>query len=506
MAGLTLLLLLCHVTSLVSAVLRPPTNLKLVSENFQHILTWDDPNNDPDIYYQVDYQEDSTQIVRSKSCSNIASRRCDLTKDFTKVVSEYTMIVRSFTEREVSDIAIYNGFNPLSQTSLGPALVNVVPCDHCIEVYIDPPISHLWSEEEQRNVSMVSGDVYPILMYTIHYGHSSEDQHSIDTENNTTFQNLQPNTDYCVSVEVKASLNLVPSIKSALKCVTTGPRKGIRVEVIVPVVFGVVLFCAIFVLLLVLDKAGYICERRSFFPKVLKSLSQTESIYISNHERTSPTCIVPVEIVSQKLEVKDSQETEDLYKDGGYASRKRLLDSDTSGGDTSGGDTIGGDTSGAILSSNSLSVESSGQMTGSSDEERLSTMRPIDVDIISDSAGSLSPIPANTLESPSGLPFSNSGDFNVNLNSICIGNSADTWTGLLHGGSVKEEPKGEPDVNSGQAGLSLNGEMIVCTPNGLVDLDPSKMEYSSDGYEEDLSDNGDHCESGDHAVSGYMRR
>lgn len=190
-----------------------------------------------------------------------------------------------------------------------------------------------------------------------------------------------------------------------------------------------------------------------------------------------------------------SQENEDHYKEGGYASRKNLLDSDTSGGDSSG----------PVLSSNSSSIETSDQMTGSSDEERISTMHPVDLDIITDSSGSFSPIPTTALEPSSDLSFNNSGVFNVNLNSICMGNPVNTWTGLKNGGSLEVKPTDEPDMNSGQ-GLPLNGDISACTSIVLVDLQPMPIEYDSDNCEEDLSDNGDDCDVDDQVVSGYMRR
>lgn len=202
-----------------------------------------------------------------------------------------------------------------------------------------------------------------------------------------------------------------------------------------------------------------------------------------------------MEVVSKEIDVEKKQESEDHYKEGGYANRKKLLDSDTSAGDSSG----------AVLSCNSSSLESSDQMTGSSDEERISTMHPVDLDIITDSSGSFSPIPTTALESSSDLSFNNSGVFKVNLNSICMGNPVNTWTGLENGGSLEVKPTDEPDMKSDQ-GLSLNGDINACTSIVLVDLQPTPIEYDSDNYEEDLSDNGDNCDVDDQVVSGYMRR
>ncbi|XP_040194829.1 interferon alpha/beta receptor 2-like isoform X2 [Rana temporaria] len=498
MASLTPLLLICHAIFLVSAILQPPTNLTLVSKNFEHILTWDDPNNISVIYYKVDYQDGGTS-VSSKSCSNITSRHCDLTKDFIDVVSRYFLQVRSFTDHEVSNIAVLSyGFTPLEETTLGPALVDVVPCIHCINVSIHPPISHLWDEIKQHNVSMVSDEVYPYLEYTVHFVDSAESSHTtkLTTLNATVILNLRPNTNYCVSVDITSESNIVPNIQSPLKCAITGDVSRVdRTHVILPAVCGSLLLVGLLLCLFALDKAGYIGMHRKFFPKMLKSLPQSESRYSGSNECISPTYIVPVEVVSKEIDVEKNQESEDHYKEGGYASRKKLLDSDTSAGDSSG----------AVLSCNSSSLESSDQMTGSSDEERISTMHPVDLDIITDSSGSFSPIPTTALESSSDLSFNNSGVFNVNLNSICMGNPVNTWTGLENGGSLEVKATDEADMKSDQ-GLSLNGDISACTSIVLVDLQPTPIEYDSDNYEDDLSDNGDNCDVDDQVVSGYMRR
>ncbi|XP_077336092.1 interferon alpha/beta receptor 2-like isoform X2 [Lithobates pipiens] len=481
---------------LVSAILQPPTNLTLVSKNFEHILTWDDPNNESVIYYKVEYEKDGNSVVSSKSCSNITTRHCNLTKDFTDIWSTYRPIVRSFTDHEVSKIAVAEGFCPVKKTMLGPVLVDVVPCMHCINVSIHPPISHLWDENEQHNVTMVSDDVYPLLEYNVSFGDSAE---SLSTKmltnlNPTVTLNLRPNTNYCVVVEVEAGFNTAkPSILSAPKCAITGDVSRVdRTHVILPAVCGILLFVGVLLCLFALDKAGYIGMHRKFFPKILKSMPQSESRY-SNE--CTPAYIVPVEVVSQKINIEKSQENEDHYKEGGYASRKNLLDSDTSAGDSSG----------PVLLSNSSSLESSDQMTGSSDEERISTMHPVDLDIITDSSGSFSPIPNTALESSSDLSFNNSGVVNVNLNSICMGNPVNTWTGLKNGGSLEVKPTDELDMNSGQ-GLPLNVDISSCTSIVLVDLQSMPIEYDSDNYEDHLSDNGDNCDVDDQVVSGYMRR
>ncbi|CAI9607594.1 unnamed protein product, partial [Staurois parvus] len=136
--------------------------------NFQHILTWEDPNNESAIYYKVQYSENYQRLVPTRDCTNISIPRCDLTKDFTDIFwklcgtkSRSSLIMTH--QSHFSPIPC----TPISDTCLGPPIVDVISDDNGLQISIYPPVSHLWSEKEQHNVTMLSDNVYPLLLYTI---------------------------------------------------------------------------------------------------------------------------------------------------------------------------------------------------------------------------------------------------------------------------------------------------------------------------------------------------
>ncbi|XP_063812527.1 interferon alpha/beta receptor 2-like isoform X2 [Pseudophryne corroboree] len=500
MTLLRAILYTCHATLLVSAVLQPPKNIKLLSENFKHILTWEDPNNVSAVYYSVEYSHNHQKFVSTGNCSNITVRHCDLTKDFTDLRGRYAVLVKSFTNQSTSEGYLPTMFSPNSNTILGPPIVDVVPCDHCLRVSIQPPVSYLWSEEQQRNVTMLSDDVYPILDYTIQLK-NSQTVVSIDVEfgreNNTIISNLLPRANYCVSVTVATAINLTPSIPSAPKCVITGPNHSNEhntLLIVVSVVCAVILLVTLLLILFGLDRTGYIFKGKNYIPKVLKSIPASPSAFSGSNDFGWSTRIVPVEIMEKKIEVEDIKDKEKSCGEG-YASRKPFLTKSVSG--TGSGD--------QPPSATSSSEESSGPPSDSSEEDtsaQLSAGLDISSAVSEGSCSSSTPLPVNALNKTSSSLFSNSGVFDINLNSVAIADPEDAWTGL------QGAPKAEPVVlmSPQLAGITLDTENCRDFPCD-ISIDELRMPRFEGGCsEEEEEDSNSNDGSDEHLSSGYMRR
>ncbi|NWT82033.1 INRA2 protein, partial [Lanius ludovicianus] len=104
---------------------------------------------------------------------------------------------------------------------LGPPEVNIKSCPNCIEVTIKLPTSHL--RENGKLLSLI--DIYDELNYNITLKsldgeYKRPRQKTTEEVFSTVIEDLYPSRNYCVSVEVSASLNR-HSIPSSWKCVTT---------------------------------------------------------------------------------------------------------------------------------------------------------------------------------------------------------------------------------------------------------------------------------------------
>ncbi|XP_073440824.1 uncharacterized protein [Dendrobates tinctorius] len=300
MTGLLSLLYLCLQPPLVSVLLLPPTNLRLFSQNFQHILTWVEPNDEPFISYDVSYSKDYRRVVPAINCSNITIRRCDLTKHFTDIFSEYKPGVQSFTHKKRSNLTFYQfRLNPKINTTVGPPIVDVAACDSCLDLSIRPPISYLWSEKEQRNVTMLGPDVFAKMDYLIHFVPPLDvpiKRRTSKEHYTTQISSLLPNTNYCVSVVITGIMNY-KQVPSPMKCVVTKGAQGKGDTRIYYIAVTAVIFAiGLMMILCALDKAGYISRKKMLTPNALKSL-QNLNFLLERNESVSPASLIFMETV-----------------------------------------------------------------------------------------------------------------------------------------------------------------------------------------------------------------
>ncbi|NWW10396.1 INRA2 protein, partial [Oreocharis arfaki] len=150
---------------------------------------------------------------------------------------------------------------------LGPPEVNITSCPNCINVTIKLPTSHF--REKGKLLSLI--DIYEELDYNITLKsldgeHKRPRQKTTEEVFSTVIEELYPSRNYCVSVEVSASLNR-HSTPSPWKCVAADSeaRQGyhevaVAGAVCVALIIAVVLKCV--------HAAGFILPKISF-PKTL---------------------------------------------------------------------------------------------------------------------------------------------------------------------------------------------------------------------------------------------
>ncbi|NXO16371.1 INRA2 protein, partial [Oriolus oriolus] len=104
---------------------------------------------------------------------------------------------------------------------LGPPEVNITSCPNCINVTIKLPTSHLRDEGKLLSLIDIYGELdYNITLKSLDGEHKGPRQKTTEEVFSTVIEELYPSRNYCVSVEVMASLNR-HSTPSPWKCVTT---------------------------------------------------------------------------------------------------------------------------------------------------------------------------------------------------------------------------------------------------------------------------------------------
>lgn len=156
--------------------------------------------------------------------------------------------------------------------------MNITSCPNCINVTIKLPTSHL--RDKGKLLSLI--DIYEELDYNITLKsldgeHKRPRQKTTEEVFSTVIEDLYPSRNYCVSVEIRASLNR-HSIPSSWKCVSTdlaarqdvftpGYREGaVAGAVCVSLIIAAVVMCA--------HAAGFTLLKVSLPPTLVCNSSQ----------------------------------------------------------------------------------------------------------------------------------------------------------------------------------------------------------------------------------------
>lgn len=294
----------------------PPFNLKMESCNFEHILSWQ-AGTDPNVtaHYRVLYDDGRNWMI-AQNCSYIEHLSCNLTEDLKNVSFHYFVFVRSFVGTKAFNSSALR-FEPLTETCLGPPEVNISSCLNCINVTVKLPTSHLRNNE--KPVSLI--DTYEEIDYYITLK-TPDGEHKMPRETTTkeTFSTvigeLYPNTNYCVSVTVSASMNK-NSIPSAWKCATAGSvaqqgyySASFAGAICFSLVLGIVLKC--------MHSGGYILQKK-LLPRTLVFIGGTigYSPCTFETEKTESVEIIYKEIKKKAVgsSVSDDSDSDDSGSD-----------------------------------------------------------------------------------------------------------------------------------------------------------------------------------------------
>ncbi|XP_068860756.1 interferon alpha/beta receptor 2 isoform X3 [Aphelocoma coerulescens] len=215
------------------------------------------------------------------------------------------------------------------QAILGPPEVNITSCPNCINVTIKLPTSHL--RDKGKLLSLI--DIYEELDYNITLKsldgeHKRPRQKTTKEVFSTVIEDLYPSRNYCVSVEVRASLNR-HSIPSSWKCVSTdlaarqdvftpGYREGaVAGAVCVSLIIAAVMMCA--------HAAGFTLLKVSLPPTLACIRKLAYSPWVFESENLSSVEIIPREVKSKARGCRGSASDD---SDGSDSDSSALCDRD----------------------------------------------------------------------------------------------------------------------------------------------------------------------------------
>ncbi|XP_023273345.1 interleukin-10 receptor subunit beta-like [Seriola lalandi dorsalis] len=204
-------------SSVGSGILRTPTNVSLTSYNMDLVLRWSPPKGavSSNLVYTVEYN--TTVIPYTVGCVNISDCVCELSNLTRPIVEygKYTGRVRAQLGSESSAWVESNHITPDKDTIVGSPGVTLLSNGATIEVSIKDP---------EFKVSALR-NIYISATYNVSYwkdGQKEKAQHISDIQQNrVVLIDLDPETRYCVQVQINTESNPHPSKLSEVVCEST---------------------------------------------------------------------------------------------------------------------------------------------------------------------------------------------------------------------------------------------------------------------------------------------
>ncbi|KAI4877968.1 hypothetical protein NFI96_020748, partial [Prochilodus magdalenae] len=128
----------------VFCLLPAPHNLTIVSFNLEHKLFWTPGLGTPAYarFRVQNYRNRKNSWLPVLNCSDLsAGESCDLTTTFKNSFYYSSARVQAFTPDQESNWTTSKLFNPLTDTTLGPAVVELTGCGTCLVLKLSPPAS-----------------------------------------------------------------------------------------------------------------------------------------------------------------------------------------------------------------------------------------------------------------------------------------------------------------------------------------------------------------------------
>ncbi|XP_077207774.1 interleukin-20 receptor subunit alpha-like [Paroedura picta] len=285
-----------------------PMNVHFVSKNMKNVLHWLPPEGiaAEKVNYTVKYLIYGTdKWIKNSECKNISQTWCDLSHETYDHKELYHARVKAFSNGNCSSWAESARFNPFTDTKIDPPAFSLSSTENSISVIVTPP--ERWQRAPGEEPEYLH-QIYPSLQYNVTvFNKKIKKRWTFCIKNNSLeVQQLEPNTGYCVTVQIYITPLLLSGF-SKEHCIDT--LKDPTFKQTTTIIFGYIL--PVFLTVLIILVPGcciyrYIHTVKQTFPKnlVLKHSNQLWGDVFVPSEKTVVNFIT-VTIID---EYKNSQE------------------------------------------------------------------------------------------------------------------------------------------------------------------------------------------------------
>ncbi|XP_074070181.1 interferon alpha/beta receptor 2-like isoform X1 [Macrotis lagotis] len=310
---------ICFISSNTSMEL-PLQNCSLTmkSHNFHSILSWKLSSNAtrPSHYtvFSINIRlEEECKAV--ENCINITKTSCNLIDSY-EVLETYYFTVAGFNgTKKIVECAVE--FFPITQTILDPPEVSIFGFKDTINVTVHHPAS--LSNLKDNEKEFISSVVIKVKSHDIvdeELKFEMADREYVET----IIDSVIPNSNYCISAywDLPSKDNM---ILSPLKCIMLSPSQesGSEKNTVIPykfvacfIIFPIIIFG------IILKKAGYICTKKTNFPKSLNFSTHKSNLLQMPHEK-----VTRIMMISKTKKKKMSYDSDDK-SDSDYESTQSI--------------------------------------------------------------------------------------------------------------------------------------------------------------------------------------
>ncbi|XP_048396300.1 interferon alpha/beta receptor 2-like isoform X2 [Stegostoma tigrinum] len=233
---------------------------------------------------QKDHRGNPWLVV--ENCSLITSRTCDLTNVFTDVYDSYFTQVKAVTEMDESDWSFSVEFQPFRDTKIRPVNFQIMESPvGVLKINFDSPATPACIY--RLGLKFVI-DLHATLGYHISVYKNGELEKNREVLGSTReisvkeeVDNLQPNTQYCVSIKMFSSEE-DHSDPVESKCVRSQPLRKSKVHHIL-IALLIILVFGFAIIFFVLYSGGFLGFFSKYGPQALNNLKHIRPVYTCNN-------------------------------------------------------------------------------------------------------------------------------------------------------------------------------------------------------------------------------
>uniref|UniRef100_A0ACB8GD94 Uncharacterized protein n=2 Tax=Sphaerodactylus townsendi TaxID=933632 RepID=A0ACB8GD94_9SAUR len=243
----------------------------------KNVLHWLPPEGlaEEKVNYTVKYLIYGTnKWIKNSECKNISQTWCDLSYETYDHKEQYHARVKAISNGNCSGWAESARFNPFTDTKIDPPAFSLSSTENSISVIVTPPQKWWRGPEEEPEYLH---QIYPSLQYNVTvFNKKIKKRWTFCIKNNSLeVQQLEPNTGYCVTVQIYITPLLLSGF-SEERCIDTLKDPTFKQTTII---FGYILPVFLTVLIILVPSCciyRYIHTTKHTYPKnlVLKHSNQ----------------------------------------------------------------------------------------------------------------------------------------------------------------------------------------------------------------------------------------